>query len=503
MSKTLSARNYNIFLLLFIACLLYSLLALSTGWNNPLLDQHSFRQTQTAIGVYYMLRKSSWLAYETPVLGAPWSIPFEFPMYQWLVAVLVKFSNAPLDQAGRFVSACLFYLSLVPIYIILGCLNIQSRYRWVFLSLLVASPLYIFWSRTFMIESTALFLSLAYLAAVGSYFHQKKAVFVLFAILFGISGAVVKITTFAGFLLAASLFTLHTWQKSQKNKFNTISTVVIPAIAFVLIPYIAVLEWTHFADSHKLLNPITSEFITSKALTTWNFGTLEQRFSFAFLRPFKRVFWGDFPALSPVALALTPCLFFGQYRKLALVSLALFVFPILVFTNLHIIHGYYQYANGVFLIMATGFCLLNLLESEGLQKNLGFGALILCLLFQVKLDWIQATNTKEKPVLEAAAAIRKYTSPSDVLLIYGYDWSPALPYYSQRRALMFPGMRLPSEPKLKSALTQLSKYRVGAIVTCLKKFQSNELVGLVTAYHFQNTAAFSTSECRVYLPLPK
>ena len=28
------------------------------------------------------------LAYETPVLGKPWSIPMEFPLYQWTVVVV-------------------------------------------------------------------------------------------------------------------------------------------------------------------------------------------------------------------------------------------------------------------------------------------------------------------------------------------------------------------------------------------------------------------------------
>src|SRR6266851_10032050 len=43
-------------------------------WNTPLLGMHAWRQSQTAITSYWMLRGSPWLAYETPVLGPPWSI---------------------------------------------------------------------------------------------------------------------------------------------------------------------------------------------------------------------------------------------------------------------------------------------------------------------------------------------------------------------------------------------------------------------------------------------
>src|SRR5262249_20433758 len=82
----------------FGLCALYSLDTLTIGWNNPITDYHAFRQTQTAISAYYMVGRPPSLAYETPVLGPPWSIPFEFPLYQWVVAGLVTVLKTPLDQ---------------------------------------------------------------------------------------------------------------------------------------------------------------------------------------------------------------------------------------------------------------------------------------------------------------------------------------------------------------------------------------------------------------------
>ena len=87
LTRLLSAKDGNIFLIIFIISYIYSLWSLSIGWTNPILDQHGFRQTQTAISTYYLLQGSPWLAYETTVLGFPWSIPMEFPLYQWLVAL--------------------------------------------------------------------------------------------------------------------------------------------------------------------------------------------------------------------------------------------------------------------------------------------------------------------------------------------------------------------------------------------------------------------------------
>jgi hypothetical protein len=40
--------------------------------NLPILDAHGFRQTQTAISVYWMLHEHVFINYLTPVLTAPW-----------------------------------------------------------------------------------------------------------------------------------------------------------------------------------------------------------------------------------------------------------------------------------------------------------------------------------------------------------------------------------------------------------------------------------------------
>jgi len=72
--------------------------------SNSVLDFHAFRQAQTAISAYYLWKLGPELAYETPVLGVPWSIPFEFPTFQGLVALIARYWVAPMDQIGRATS---------------------------------------------------------------------------------------------------------------------------------------------------------------------------------------------------------------------------------------------------------------------------------------------------------------------------------------------------------------------------------------------------------------
>src|SRR5207302_1793389 len=102
--------------------------------------------------------------YETPVLGAPFSLPFELPLYQWLSARLSTLGGLPLETAGRLVSEAFFLLTAAALFAALGALGIPRPRRLAFVSILLVSPVYLFWSPTFMIESTALCLCMAWLA---------------------------------------------------------------------------------------------------------------------------------------------------------------------------------------------------------------------------------------------------------------------------------------------------------------------------------------------------
>ena len=104
-------QKFAYFLSLFIICLITHVIFASVGWNNTLYGWHGFRQTQTAITSYYTIKEGFKLNYITPILGRPWSIPMEFPLYQWIVSVLVLITRINLDQAGRLITLLFFYLS--------------------------------------------------------------------------------------------------------------------------------------------------------------------------------------------------------------------------------------------------------------------------------------------------------------------------------------------------------------------------------------------------------
>ncbi len=503
--KTESDENKwteKILLLIFAVCLIHSFWGISGGWNNPLIDVHAFRQTQTAISVFYLLKGSPWLAYETPVLGVPWSIPMEFPLYQGIVAILVKLLQTPIDQTGRFVSAFFFYLSLIPIYVILSYLQVARAFRWLFLSLFLASPLYLFWSRTFMIESTALFFSLAYLACIAVYFRYKSPIIALLACLCGIAASLTKVATMAGFLILASVWIGANWFKKESSR-NLARDLLIPVVVFIIIPFLIAKIWVNFTDAQKLLNPMAADFITSKALRDWNFGTIAQKLSRSqwrnyLTRTLNDVFGGLI--ISVMALVILPI--FTSKKLLSYGLSLLFILTVAIFTNLHFVHNYYPYANAIFLLGASGFTIMGLIEKKRkIWQSVGWFFLALILLSQLQFyrAFWYPIKLHGDSYLEIASQVQTVTSPEGVLLIYGDYWSSLIPYYSQRRALMIHNQA--SEEESKNALYKLSRanYQVEAIVFCRKTRENREdKKYLNSLYNPNNKPVFSNKRCDTY-----
>ena len=187
--------------LLFCALLAHSFGVLCWRWNQPLVGEHAFRQNQTAETVYWMLRGGPLLAYWTPVLGPPWSIPFEFPLFQWIVALLARM-GVGLDPAGRCVSWAFGVLALLPLSRISTYFDIDP---WIVGCLYLASPLYLFWGSAFLIDTCALFFAASFLA----YGLGDKWILCLLS---GILTALVKLPTLLPF--AAVLLCLLWWPRS-------------------------------------------------------------------------------------------------------------------------------------------------------------------------------------------------------------------------------------------------------------------------------------------------
>jgi ABC-type proline/glycine betaine transport system permease subunit len=461
---------------IFIASVLYAIYISSVGWDSNLLLGHIFRQTQTAVTVKALLNGGPWLAYETPVLGPPWSIPFEFPLYQWVVALVAKTGWLHINQAGRFVSEMFFFSMLFPLYKILGSLQLSKKKRYIVLALTCISPLYLFWSRTFMIESTALALSTYYLWLAFLCRKMFETNRINWRVLFllavtGTLAALVKVTTFFSFLLGAVMiiliFAYREYRKEGLQRKN-IQTLVLSLAVLGLVPFLAVSVWVGYSDSLKELNPLANGSLTSTALQKWNFGSIEQKLSLTTWRRFYQRTFVDLLGYSHLPIISAIMLLFcrKERRIIALVSIGLFSLPLMTFTNLHYVHNYYQYANGIFLIVAIGIIITELLGAPSyLIRFVGLLLFGMIVFFSVKYYmshyWPQQNNSFDFSLIRSD--VDAYSDPEDVFLVLGDNWSSAIPYYIDRRAALIMKPELYPE-KMLALKKELQSYRVGGII---------------------------------------
>jgi hypothetical protein len=154
-----------------------------------------------------------------------------------------------------------------------------------------------------------------------------------------------------------------------------------------------------------------------------------------------------------------------------LLSIAGFLSAFLIFTNLYVIHEYYACANGVFLIAAFSWCIVGLLEGSGRHRALGMAIFVICILnssgvYYKQLHGYQKSEGRAFAAL--ASSIKEVTQPTDVIVIFKRDWSSELPYYSERRALMWPAWMAEDmdAPAMRDAINKLGHYRIGAVVFC-------------------------------------
>lgn len=417
--------------------------------KHPILEEHAFRQTQTALTSYYLKSEGFRLDYETPVLGEPWSIPFEFPIYQQIVATTSAITGASLTETGRLISLAFTLLTCVPLYFSLAKLQFDSRAIYFSLALYMTSPLYLFWAGTFMIESSALFftLSFAYYAIKLIKSERENRNIILFSFFLALA-LLQKVTTALPVLLV--LFTVIVFCSAQAGDFNKSRPYLIKLAVSFLLPVIIAYLWIRFIDVVKLENPIAA-FLTSPMLEQWTYGSLESKLS--------KKLWHDviydrnvkttsfyFCGLIVVFMAL----FLVQEKPkkaVIFVSLLLFLIPFLMFSNLHVVHNYYQTANSVFLSVSVGVSVVYICN-RFLKNNWAICALVLLSFISSNIYWFCDSYFSKKTVpigsdnrtLILSEYIKNHTKKESPVIWYGFDWSSEAAFYSERKSLTVPDL---------------------------------------------------------------
>jgi len=496
-------------MLLTAAVLMFSFFIAAQYIHQPLLERHGFRQTQTALSTFWMLREGWNFNYETPVAGYPWSIPFEFPLYQAEVLLLVKLTGWSIDATGRLLSYIALLACAYPAHQITQRLGLPRRVFWVFCALLWSSPIYLFWGRTFMIETTAVFLAFA-LIPYALDFREARVPLrsLLLCTLFGTLACLQKATTGGPVIMVVGLSWLMYWYLQGGSRLPPLRNFIAALLAFGL-PILLALLWTHHTDVVKQANAL-GVYLTSDALRSWNFGSVWQRLS-PYL--YGEVLWrrmllsnagGMLGVLLLLGSLLYPCE--QKIRLLVLVSLALFVVPIMLFTNLHIVHDYYQSGNAIFLIAALAISIsiwLPRFNPIPYAVPLVTALLVISNLFFFYADYYQSVtkqfNFKNTRALMVGRVVKTHTAPSDGMLVFGNDWNSDIAYYAERKSFTVANFFRDYDQVWKDPHKYIGSTPLGAIVVCPStKGPSAEHIA-----EKQGWAIIKAAECVVLLRKPE
>lgn len=453
---------------LFAGSLLLHLWSATHHWTLGNLPGHEFRQTQTALSIFFIQRDQDFaLAYPTPLFGPPWSIPMEFPLYQWTVAKLMDVSGWTLPVAARTVSLACFYLTLPGLWMIMRGWSLSHSTRWLALTLILIAPVYRFYPRAVLIESMALMFSVWFLAGFLQMREKKSLVWWALTLFTGIAATLVKVTTFFPWcLLAAGAGLRWSWtawrQEGVRGWGQTVAFGVTLAGIIGLVNH----GWIRTADEIKSQS-LGGADLMSAALSNINFGSWSDRFgvnSLVLLNEQLTV------AFLPSAWLL-PLLIGGGMavarRTLLPLGLGLIaVVTVATFPVLYHRHDYYFFAIAALPAMALAIIATTFARSAW--------ACAITALVLLGIAGVQHKNYRQHywPLQDLVSYggtgltnfIRDMLPPEDALIIVGRDWIPVIPYYAQRRALMIRDNVAADPEWLDRYLAGLDGIGVGALI---------------------------------------
>jgi hypothetical protein len=454
--------------LLGTVLLAVALWVMTRAWDASLLGHFQFRLTQTALGAYWLQQDGFSLAYQLPIFGPPWSVPMEFPLYQWLVALLSSSTGLSLVSAARLVGIVFFLGTLPPLYGLAGLIESDPRRRLLIPAAVLTIPLCLYYARAFMIESCATAFAVWFLFAHVRSLQKADLRWAAAALVMVIAAALVKITTFAVFCVPAALYALwHLRQYAGSVRSPGFYRHLLIAGLPVGVALAVALRWIAFGDELKQANAYAS-FLTSENLRGWNYGPLAQRLDPGFWRSIHtHLTFGVLPDLAMLLLALGLIFIETRYRRAALLCAAGYLIGPLLFANLYAVHEYYHYPTAFFAAAAAGTVLAGVVQTQRLGPAVK--ALVVLVFFV-----LQAGNlaqgfgpllwSRPPPPPQIVDVVRAAVPEPGVILVYGSDWNTMLPYYTQRRAILVPNGQANDIAKLEAVLATLGPDKVDALV---------------------------------------
>lgn len=428
----------KVFPLLFWAPVVVGFVVRLRGVDRPLNEIHGFRQTQTAFTVREYMRSGIDLAHTPlPVLGPPWDVPFEFPLFQSIAAVAGQLGT---DAATASRLTGLFFFEITCA--LMGLLALQWFSRstaLIGMTLYQLTPFGVQWGWASLIEYLATAAALGAVVAFTTWHKRRTGLLIAIAVVLQVAAFLIKPTTALPWLVAYAVPAVWAVMgcRSWREKWTVVSWASLPPAAAVLAAGL----WTGYADRVKAASHYT-QFVTSGRLTSWNAGTLDQRADMnSWIEILNRMpaLAGGTGVLMGLAIVSMAC------WRASLPSIAIVLVPAVAigtFFNLYVQHDYYLCAvyPAVILVVASAIAgimraLPDVSTAAVVGAALSFGLLVLAWTSPPGQAY-QANISARPPLPDLSREIASATSSRDGVIVVGCDWDPTWLYYADRRGLM-------------------------------------------------------------------
>ena len=410
-----------------------------------LSEADSFRFAQTTLVVKQFMSFGFDPRMPLPIFGANSFLPFEFPIFQGVAALLGSVFNTSPLFAARLAAIIFFQISALFIYLISKKLFIR-RVAVITLILFEFSPFGLRYAHSPLIEFAAVSLMLIAIYLFILYFDEQllrlKAIYFMGALSALVLGYLAKVTTGVALtpLLLLPLFSIRSEKFSSKEVFNKIFPIGISLSISLLI----VAFWTRYSDQVKEMNPITSHLVsTLPHMKAWTVGNLKDRFDVVAWETILLKYLGPISG-GFLILLLLGFFAYNSQRKL-LISLLFFtiIFPMVIFINLYKNHQYY--VSAIFSILVL-LCALGIngivIYFEPVKSKVFVTVFILLLLFSSATSryglnyFADILHHSQPPAL--VSEIKSVVPENSYIMYLGCDWNLEIPFYIESKILIVP-----------------------------------------------------------------
>lgn len=498
---------------LLLALILVSLPLRLFHLDNPIIEIHGTRTTQTALTVLYWEKEGlDVFSYQTPVLGEPWKVPMEFPTYQLCVfyahKVLSAIGITNLDVALRLVHIAFFYVSACLLYLVSKRFFGDAWVAVVVLAFYLFVPFSIFWSRSSMIEFVAVCFALGYCLFFMRFIEKQSLGNIVGAIILGALGFLTKITTmFPYCLLIAFLGLWHVFLQYQADKKSLITRnfvmFALKAVVMVIIPVALGVVWVKWSDQVKTASG--AYWWTSKGTALHVYGSLAQRLSPGLWKDVMEFLNNVIPKQLLILCGLSLLFLPRKPRELlaVLVPATCALVAIFAYFNLYRIHDYYYCAILALLCMTVGYVLftalkglcVNYLKPEHRAPMVAafvLGILALTFMHPRAVYYLRPAFASRsyfydfeprKSWFLMTEYLKRNTRESDWFLVFDSNkMSSETPYYAERKAWVIDRFT----PKNEASSAVIARYEIGLVDRDAADFEEQKAF---LAQHF----AFETS----------